>query len=367
MVNKKLIALIIAVVAVVGTGGGIYYISTLLSDGGDGGNPPGDPLQGLPTGTVPTASLRLDNGTILEISLNEIVTLIDNENITLVEYDLVLNEGETDEETISIKGFNPLDLYDYIGWYYVDEVNFLSKEDNFNYTFSFKDFSLQDGNYYRYSTTDATIVGIAMSSETEKKWLSTYDGDKYGNFSLFGEVLTGKQRIKKLTNVTKESEVLINVTRYVMNSGVLKDQSSMGYIGYNNISSILGVNYTSYDWGYDDNAGWGYKNATYNGTTITSIANEFSIPSVYNVTFLPLDNYGGSQYNETEMEYGVNRLMVNDPEEPASPEGKQAMLFHLKDDEVLTHEDGPFRIIIPGESKGKYTKNVAEIRFYINE
>lgn len=348
-----MIGIMIGVIVLLGGSTGIYHLINSR-----------EYLAGLPDSEIPDISLTLNNGTQSEISLSDIIGYINAETIELIEY-----EVKVEGKTYSVKGFNPLDLYSVIGWNFVDDVEFFASQ-NSKVSLGISDLYLADSAFWKDATSNPVIIGIAASTKSSKFWLNEWNS-AYGNFSIFGddELFSISKKIKQVVQLNSESDFLVNVTLYSINGGTgdLVSQESVGIIGGNNISTGAGFNYTHYNWGYFDTAeGYGSDSADYNGTTITSIADWAGLSGAYNVSFFAIDGWGGKwKYNKTQMEDGVTGTMINDPEEEMPNEGKQTILCHKMDNTQLNYHEGPFKIVMPGNTKRVYTKNIVEIRFFI--
>ncbi len=304
---------------------------------------------GLPTSDVPDASLTFTNGGDEEtISLSTIVEYINNETIPLIEYEYEIDDGVT----VNLAGINPIYLYEIMGWYDVNETSFIASDD-FASKIDVGIFLLADPDFNKGAVGNPNVLGLAINN----KWLADYD-EELGNFAIFGDELSGKQKAKDVVKVEYNSAWQVNV---------IVDDVIVATLNNSNIESS-GLNYTTYEWGYTDNSdGYSFDTADYSGATIASIISTLtSVSGDYNVSFISIDGWGANWvYNETDIEDGLsedNAAMINDPEEPMSNEGKQIILCNEEDDEKLYHGDGPFRVIVPGQTKNRYQTYVTEIQ-----
>ena len=350
MEKKHIIGLVLTIV--IATAGGLtYYFGFYLpSLQKTPGNDIGE-VTGLPESTPPNASLLLkdiDDSTIANVSLAEIVERLNNGSLNLVKCTI-----EKDGKTLNLAGFNPLELMDIYGLYYADEFESIAK-DQAKSTLNYSGFYLGDPAYYKDAVGEYSMIAISINAT----WLRQYDST-YGDFRIYGQVWSTSQKIKDVETLKIKTELVVKVKV----NGILNISLSKS-----NLSTIIGLNYTSYEWGYFDNSSnksWGPK--VHNGTTIASIAQYINISSSqYNVSFISVDGWGLKwKYNKTQMEDGITGVKINTPQEDLNNEGKQTILNNLDNTQQLGHNDGPFRVILPGHTRDRYQKAVVEIQFSV--
>ncbi len=340
MEKNKLIGIgVIAILAVAGVIVAMHFLS--LENGETLLDPPG----GLPEGDAPEGALILNDiegNPVAEIPMATLVELLRNETIPLVECNSTENRA----------GFNPLDLFHYYGLNFVNEFELVASDGNSG-IINYETFYMGDPNYYRDAIQEYTMIALAINGT----WLNELNED-WGNLHAFGDSLAISQKMGDIVNITVESELLVSV--YI-------DDTLEFYLSADNMTdtTTFAFNYTTYDWSYKCNAsGTSWAGLDLEGTTITSIAEQAGLLGEYNVSFISVDGWGARwEYNQTQMEEGITHQQINDPPEPFDNEGKQTMLNIAGEGDYLNYEEGPFRIVMPGDFRNRYQKAVTEIRF----
>jgi hypothetical protein len=242
---------------------------------------------------------------------------------------------------------------DHYGIHYVDNFK-LTASDGYSKTMSYTKFYMGSPLYYKDAIGEYSMMVVAVN----RTWLASYKSS-YGNLRPFGTLLSSGEKVSDVVKLNAMTEVLVNVSVNGVTNILLSRT---------NMTSLGSLNFTSYNWSYTDNAsGKGWGPSMVNGTTIASIADFISISGgEYNVSFISIDGWGTNwKYNKTQMVDGVTGKMINSPATELANEGKQTILNVIEDGDELGYADGPFRNIVPGQTRDRYQKAVVEIRFTI--
>ncbi len=194
---------------------------------------------------------------------------------------------------------------------------------------------------------------VLAAEEDGFKWIHESDEEinPETSFEVWGDDLSNKQRIENVATITKAEEWVIDL--YV--DGYLE-----GCLSLANYTASTNLNLTSYNWSYqsDYKTPWNYdRNCS--GWTAISILNKLGVTeAAANVSFVPYDGYVGRIFNQSELENGI----FTNPD--IDWEGKQTMIMVEQNETYLGYTDwgdGPFRVIAPGENKGKYIGGIVSI------
>ncbi|WP_457558585.1 hypothetical protein [Candidatus Harpocratesius sp.] len=302
----------------------------------------------LPAGDIPDANITLHKGEHSRLfTLTQIINYTTYENHTFQMKNYTI---EKDGRFYPVIGFNPLHLFEIVGWN--DIFNFTVKAgDGYSFVINTTQLLMADSDYSKYPETDnATIILIAWNNQ----WLHDYNPD-YGNFYIWGENIIGKQKIRDIRSIDYTDPWTLTFT---------VNGTKVGY--FNSQNNTNSVNFTSYTWGYFDNAsGYGWSKSLSTGFTVASLMHQITNEN-YNISFIAYDGYGANMvFTKEQMENGFTGTMINDPAVELSNEGKQAMLMVQKDGEDLGFSRGPYQLIIPGASKKNYIGGVIEIKITI--
>jgi hypothetical protein len=336
------------------------------------------------------SAITLDNDTIAPADLNINLTK-DGINVTftlqrIVEYiqnnTFKLSYINTTENGVvhTWKGINPLFLMQLLQWD-AAKVN-ISASDGDETTFDTTHFLLRDPNFYKYSDYNATILVFAVTNDTYSDWLIGYNEGNRGAFRIMGDNLVGLQKIHHVVQIKYIAEWEVKVT---------VDGMTKGYLSRSNITSLQGLNYTTYDWAYYDHtgevtpfdgkgSGWPHKTmyqaASMTGVTIASIVDTIGRLGDYRnykVNLLAVDGYGMAKtFTKSHIENGfTGEVIMNSTFDiiDFSNEGKQPMLvmnmtssYLNYNGEYLNYYDGPYMLIVPGAFKSCYIKEIVEIK-----
>ncbi len=309
-------------------------------------------IEGLTVPDVSAVNFTLTKGTVSSVySMQDILDLIDREENPLTVASIRL------DDTLEVIGFNPIHLIEIDGWADAWTIK-IGATDGYEYEFEVKDLILRDPSLNKYSDNNATIVAFVVNNSGTFEWLKDYD-ELSGHFRVYGDDLSGKQKIKDANKFIFGDYWQVNVTLNGTNAGYFNSQNSTNIVG----------DYTSYDWGYADSEyGWPNDNGDpvkCSGYSLTSIINTFldNADQNYTVSVIALDGYGANKvFTKYEIENGFTGTMIGDPEEEMDNEGKLAILMDQTDDEAIGYRRGPYQLIAPGLSKGSYIGMIVEIR-----
>jgi hypothetical protein len=329
MANKSGIAIGLIAVVVIASGIGYYFLVYQPSQ-------------------IPRLTLK--NGTESKsYTLEEILGFIEKGNITL------LNKTATIDGAVSqVEGFNPLELYELNGWDYVDQVEFSTKNGS-KQVINASQFILGDTNYQSSAVGDTSMIVYRVNGTLLKELNS-----KFGDFALIGTTLTTDQKLFDVNTLTYVSDWMV---------AVKVNNEIKSYISAKNISSLSNGNYTSYTYGYNDTyTGKSWDNTTVNsGVTITNLTTIAGLTTEnYNVSFISCDGWGSTwKYSKTNMETGNFNKKIENNTVLLSWEGKQTILADKANGNLVGFKEGPFRIMMPGNTRDRYAKWITEIRFMI--
>ncbi len=303
----------------------------------------------IPAGANITLVHGMESRTFM---LEDIWNYVDNGSIFLHNYTYWIGGVE-----VEAKGINPLRLMEIAGW--ADCWTFrLTANDGYNKVYNTSDFIMRDGEYYKDSDNNASILCIAADDD----WLGNQllGGENYGNFYVIGDGFPGNLKVSNITTLTYESSWGVKV--YV--DGELRTS-----VFYSNLTTF---NYTSYMWGYNANFSWpkpytGDVNCT--GVTVASIvaAAINATTKNYTVSCIAVDGYGSLKVFTAQqmlLGYAPGEMVDNGTahQDQLFANGRQAMLMTKYDGENLPYDEGAFWLIIPGAQKGNYIKEIVEIR-----
>lgn len=350
--KKKILGIVIAAVVIIGGSLGYYYGIYLPNKNKDIGGEEPD-LTGLPDGDAPVGDLVVNNGTTMigKLSLQLIVNGLRNGT-----FHLVNTEANISNTMVNVSGFNPLEIFDYLGLHYANEFNVVAA-DGYAKTLDWTKFYMGEKYYFKDAVGEETMIAIAAN----KTWLKTYN-EELGNMRVCGGSFTSGQKIKNIVNLTVINEIEVKVT---FTDGV--ETMKMMSITHSNVSTITNGNITTYEWGYTDNAsGKSWTRVNHTGITIASLFDSLGYAGNYNVSFISVDGWGAKwKYSKTDIEDGITGKMINDPPTELFHEHKQTMLNWEVNGQPLTYASGPFRAICPGQTRDRYQKAVVEIRIEV--
>lgn len=329
MANKAGIAIGLIAVVAIASGVGYYFLVYQPSQ-------------------IPRLTLKYGSES-KSYTLDDILAYIEDGNLTL------LNKTATIDGAVSqIEGFNPLELYELNGWNFVDQVEYASKNGS-KQIINASQFILGDSNYQSSAVGDTSMIVYRVNG-TLLKSLNA----KFGDFALIGTTLTTNQKLFDINTLTYISDWMV---------AVKVNDEIKSYISAKNISSLSNGNYTSYTYGYNDT----YSGKSWDNTTVnsgTSIANLTTIAGLttqnYNVSFISADGWGTSwKYTKSQMENGVTGKKIENNTVSLSNEGKQTILADKANGKSCGFKEGPFRIMMPGQTRDRYSKWIVEVRFMI--
>lgn len=309
----------------------------------------------LPTTEAPDLALTIVDGITgkdVEVPLLEIVAMMANPN------KLKSVQEEIGGKTRTILGVNPIDLFDEYGFWDPWNITVMAGDATSN-VINVSDMYISDSEFFGDAVGDPIIIGVAC----DNMWLGDSpinDIANYGNFSVFGSTRESAQKIRDVValNITSHWQVEVfvdNVSEYIVNRSNIMDNEITDQFDY-----------------YDNDSGKGW-NRTYSGRTISDIVNQTSaLGQDYNITIIAADGWGSKWvYNNTDINKGLTeekQAMINDPEEPLDPEGKLMALYYEAADIGEFHtlnnvgSGGPFKTVVPGQTRNRYMKLVTEIR-----
>ncbi len=350
MENKRNLVIGLVIVAIV-AGSGITAIILLMPPAGN--PPPEESL--LPTTPVPSVTLSVNDVVASEensITLQEIVTMLQADESKIRSW--VYPIGTVNR---TIVGFNPIDMLDQLGYW--DAFNLLCiAGDAFSRTINTTDLYLRDSAFTSDWMLDPIFIGIACDGQwfTDSPIQSVAN---YGNFSIFGQTRTSAQRIKNLVtmNITQHWQVAVKVngvTEFVIDRA--------------NVT----VNEYTDRYSYSDNATGKSWDNTFTGRTVADIVNRTTAKDLsYNVTFLAADGWGTTwKYNKSEIQDGLppsTCAMIGTPPQVLGTDGLLCTLYYKIAPAAGTPsfnrlaDGGPFRAVVPGQTRNRYMKLVVEI------
>ena len=229
--KKKILGIVIAAVVIIGGSLGYYYGIYLPNKNKDIGGEEPD-LTGLPDGDAPVGDLVVNNGTTMigKLSLQLIVNGLRNGT-----FHLVNTEANISNTMVNVSGFNPLEIFDYLGLHYANEFNVVAA-DGYAKTLDWTKFYMGEKYYFKDAVGEETMIAIAAN----KTWLKTYN-EELGNMRVCGGSFTSGQKIKNIVNLTVINEIEVKVT---FTDGV--ETMKMMSITHSNVSTITNGNITTY-------------------------------------------------------------------------------------------------------------------------
>jgi hypothetical protein len=145
------------------------------------------------------------------------------------------------------------------------------------------------------------------------------------------------------------------------------DGVAEAWLNRTNINLDEQFNYAYFDTA--SNKGW---NNTVNGTNIYDAIGALTGLVEWNVSFVAVDGWGTNwKWNETDTEELTlaSRALVNNPAEPLATDGHGMVLYtSIAPGDSTDFVDnsfesgGPYRTLVPGQTRDKYMKYVTEIR-----
>ncbi|MHA1683087.1 MAG: hypothetical protein ACTSUE_19265 [Promethearchaeota archaeon] len=318
-------------------------------------------VESVPTSIAPDASLTIVDdltGTGVEVSISEISGMI----LSDPSKKKVATE-EIGGKDRTLVGINPIDLFDAKGFWDPWNVSLVSGDaGNPSETINVTDMYFSDDEFDSQAVGNPIFIAIACDG----KWLTEspiQNTANYGNFSVFGSTRFSSQRIRNLNtlNITSHWQVKVvvdNVTEFVIDrTNITTNQETATY-------------------GYQDNASGKSWNNTYIGRTVADIVDETSASgSDYNLTIIAADGWGSKWvYNNTDIESGLSedkRGEIGEPPENLTTDGLLMTLYYQAGDPDefpslnTVGSGGPFKTVLPGQTRNKYMKLVTEINIII--